>query len=384
MVYYVEEWVNKFDSIKVFDERLLSRNRATWATVVGYVKGVKQFISFLGFKDPDSALEYLKKQANKASVIDDAVGKASKKKGPSHVGQIMKGVKKWLQLNDVEVNWKKVIMPGVETSVEDRMPKKEELKYIMDCSGLRDTTIIEVAASSGLRAGALATLTLGDVNFDFDDPDVARILVKRQPGRKVSKKQKFFVTFITPEAKKLLLQYIEERKARGERITEESPLFAVEKGGYLGKPLPSAAYFSLWWNRLLRRARLTEKSGNWFKIHFHTLRRFFETQCINAGVKQSYREFWMGHTGPYLDASYFRGEEKSHLEEYRKAIPFLSITEERQGVVKEVRTLKEQLQQLRQENLALKQRLNEDLPSSDQVQELLRRIEKLEKQAKQN
>lgn len=382
MVYYVDEWINKYDSVRVFDERLLSRNRATRSTIVGYVKGVKQFIGFVGFENPDEALEYLNNQTDREGVIDGVVGEASREKGASHIAQIMKDAKRWLQLNSVEVDWRKVIMPGLETFVEDRMPTKEELKQIMDYCGLRDKTMIEVAAASGLRAGALATLTLGDVNFGFDDPDVARILVKRRPGRKISKKRKFFVTFITPEAKKLLLQYIEERKARGEKIAETSPLFTVEKGGYLGKPLPSAAYLSLWWNRLLRRGRLTQKSGKWFEIHFHTLRKFFDTQCINAGVKQSYREFWMGHAGPYLEASYFRGEENTHLEEYRKAIPFLSITDETQGVAKEVQTLKQQIQQLRQENTLLKTRLNEATLSGDQVAELLRRIEKLEKQAK--
>ena len=69
MVYYVDEWINKYASVRVLDERLLSRNRATRSTLVGYVKEVKQFIGFLGFNNPDEALEYLKNQTNRESVI---------------------------------------------------------------------------------------------------------------------------------------------------------------------------------------------------------------------------------------------------------------------------------------------------------------------------
>lgn len=43
-------------------------------------------------------------------------------------------------------------------------------------------------------------------------------------------------------------------------------------------------------------------------------------------MKTTYREFWMGHTGRNLEESYFRGEVETHLAEYRKAIPYLSIS----------------------------------------------------------
>jgi len=80
------------------------------------------------------------------------------------------------------------------------------------------------------------------------------------------------------------------------------------------------------WRRLLRRTHLAIKNGGpWNDIHLHTLRKYFETQCTNASVKTTYREFWMGHIGKYLEESYFRGEVETHVEEYRRAIPYLNI-----------------------------------------------------------
>jgi len=65
------------------------------------------------------------------------------------------------------------------------------------------------------------------------------------------------------------------------------------------------------WARLLRRAGLAEKSQSWFKLHIHTSRKYFRSNCIS--VDASYGERWMGHKGLYLDASYFKTEESLHL-----------------------------------------------------------------------
>lgn len=81
------------------------------------------------------------------------------------------------------------------------------------------------------------------------------------------------------------------------------------------------------WNRLLEKAGLDDKSHKWHELHFHTLRKYFQTQCQNAEVNRAYIEFWMGHKGEYLDDSYFRANLKEHINEYQKAIFNLSIYE---------------------------------------------------------
>jgi len=304
-------------------------------------------------KDPEEAIKIIEQSEEREKLIDDVLTNAMENGLPDSMAVIMmKGLRKWLRTNRVEVNWKQITLPSLETKVEDIMPSKEDIKDLLNIHNLslRDKAFTLVSLSSGLRLGTLRSLKIGDINFEFEDPDVARIIVKRAMGRKIAKTMKFFVTFITPEAKHLLQQYIEWRKGRGEIITEESPLFTSNLDHQIGKFL-SYAYLRIHWTRLLKRANLDHKANGspWYQIHAHTLRKFFETQLINAQVIPAYREFWMGHKGEHMADSYFRpgtaeGSESRHLEEYRKAIPFLTIEEQVTTNHQKILTLEKQLE----------------------------------------
>jgi len=348
-----ETWLKKYPSISKFN-KLVERGRMAQTTLENYVNHVRGFCTFLGFDNPETALKHIKAIEDKDEWLDDVIGKLSKKVGNTRCTGMLRGVKKWFDLNKIHLDWKAAILPSIIRKVEDRAPTKEEMKRILSVASIRDKGIVLVAASSGLRANTIRTLTFGDVNFEY--PDVARITVKREykvngkmvrSGRKITKARKFYVTFISPEAKKALLDYRKYREEQGEEITDSSPLFTSTTSRNRGKML-NRVYFSVHWGRLLKRAHLDMKSEGWNVLHFHTLKKFAETQFINAGVKPSYREFWLGHKGAYLEDSYFRGEEKDHLREYRKALSHLSIVEtptiSREDIRKEVaKTLPDQV-----------------------------------------
>ncbi len=323
------EMIEKYPSVaKIYDAIAGSRRLGSEGTVENYVNYVNLFIKFLGFKDPEAALKAMKNEkVDAGEKIDAFIGYALDEQGKSHstVRNYAFGIKKWLDLNGVKVNWAKIEMPTSNmTREEDRAPTKDELKKLLNhASSSRDRAVIFIASSSGLRIGTLLSLKVGDVNFDY--PDVASIKVERKRGRKFGSKRsrsagRYFVTFITPEAKSALQQYLEERKAAGEKIKPDSPLIgdAYHRGEF-----QRVEGYERVWARLLRRAGLAEKSQNWFKLHLHTLRKYFRSNCI--GVNASFREHWMGHKGLYLDESYFKAEEPLHLAEYRKAIPHLTI-----------------------------------------------------------
>jgi len=340
-----KDWI-KFPSVAKF-LKLYDRGRITTTTLDSYVKSVAQFCELLGFNEPEECLKFIASKEEKERYIDSLITQFQNEGlSNTRIVSIMKGVKRWLGLNKVDIEWRDIILPSVEIKEEDRAPTKPELRRILSVCNIRDKALVLVATSSGLRRKALVTLTFGDVNFDYHD--VARIIVKKRykirgktfkSGRKIGRKRTFFVTFITPEAKKALLDYKKYREETGETITEESPLFTSTRKKELGKFL-SAQYLDVHWGRLLKKAHLTEKSTEWFIIHLHTLKKYAETQFINAGCNPSYREFWLGHSGSYLESSYFRGEEMEHLEEYRKSIPHLSIMEvpriSREDIRKEV------------------------------------------------
>ncbi|MCJ7762751.1 site-specific integrase [Candidatus Bathyarchaeota archaeon] len=323
------EMIEKYPSVKKIYEAIAgSRRLGSEGTVENYVNAVSLFTEFLGYSNPETALKaMLNGEVDAGEKVDAFIGYALDDLGKSHstVRSHAFGVKKWFELNGVKVDWAKIEMPtGTETREEDRAPTKEDLKTLLNhASSSRDRAVIFIASSSGLRIGTLLSLKVGDIDFSY--PDVASLTVERKRGRKFGTKRarssgKFFATFITPEAKDAVKQYLAEREASGEKLTPESPLIA---DSYHKGEFQRVEGYERVWARLLRRAGLGEKSQSWYKLHIHTLRKYFRSNCI--GVDASYRERWMGHKGLYLDASYFKAEENLHLNEYRKAVPYLTI-----------------------------------------------------------
>lgn len=383
----IKKWAESDPSLQRFNV-LVNRKRLAPTTRDTYMKNVKSFVDFLGVETPQKAIEKLNDMTveERTDLIDKFVGEVlGRGVTTGACVQAVRGIKKWLLLNEVEMDWPKIqaeILPGEEVVVSDRMPTKEELKQLLNMGSLRDRTMILVLTSSGLRVGTLATLKFGDIKLDEEVP---RIIVKRKPGRKVSRRMKGFATFITPEAKTVLLQYIRHRESLGEKITEDSPLITSDRQEELGNFL-SSMYLSNHWRRLLKRAHLATKNGGpWHDIHLHTLRKYFETQCVNAGVKTTYREFWMGHKGRFLEESYFRGEVETHIKEYRKAIPYLNILapepQDYKALVEKVRFLEENGKRKEIEIQRLRKQLDETRMLETRIsklEELLKKYMKVE------
>ena len=340
---FAREYLEKYPSVKkVYTAIAGNRRRGSVITAEHYINYISFFVKYIGYSDPEVALVDMRSgKVDAQKKIDDFIDYAldempnkqknqnPQQKGRSHntVRNYVFGVKKWFDQNDIRVNWDKIEMPtGTEIKEHDRAPTKEELRTLLThCLNSRDQAIIYCNTSCGLRINTLLSLTVGDVDFSYQD--VARFTVFRKAGRKFgsnrsSNSGNLFITWITPEAKQALKSYLEERGRSGEIITKDSPLFtdAYSKGTFI-----TIDAYGRVWTRLLHRAGLAKKSTNWHELHIHTLRKYFRSNCI--GVDASYREMWMGHKGQYLDISYFRAEEQRHLDEYRKIVKYLSIQE---------------------------------------------------------
>lgn len=325
---FAVEYIEKYPSIKkIYDSITGSRRMGSDKTVSNYINAIIPFIKYIGFQDPETALTaMLEGKVDAGAKVDSFIDYALDELGRSHksVRLYVYGVKKWLDLNGVKVDWKKIELPtATQITEEDRAPTKDELKKLLaHASSARDRFVIFGATSSGLRIGTFLSLRVGDVDFNY--PDVARLTVERRLGRKFSNKGRaagrFFCTFITPEAKTALQEYLAERKNAGETVTTESPL--ITDFAYKGTFVGGNGYRKAW-TRLLEKTGLAQKTNYFHILHIHTLRKYFRSNCI--GVDASYRERWMGHQGLYLDMSYFKAEEHLQLAEYRKAIPHLTV-----------------------------------------------------------
>jgi len=304
------------------------RRRGSPATVNSYIPGILKYVDFIGYDNPEEALQAI--IGEEVDVEDSLNGQGSgfidmmlERYANKTVNTYIHGVKKWLEVNDVKVDWDKVEMPTTSvTRNVDRAPTEDELRLILNHAfGLVDRLGITMLISSGLRIGTLLSLRWGDVDFGY--PDVARITVRRAPGRKFSSRSarggesNLYITWITPEAKEMLIEWKRYRESNGEAIMSDSYLFPGRRGHL------TVSSFERRWYRILRKVGLDHRSHNQYELRLHTLRKYFRSHCI--GVDSSYREHWMGHKGGYLDESYFRAEEQRHLQEYRKVIPHLSL-----------------------------------------------------------
>jgi len=325
---FPREYIAKYPSVqKIYDSIAGSRRMGSEITVSNYVNAIAKFTKYLGFSDPETALSsMLEGKVDAGAKANSFIDYALDELGKSHstVRTYTFGIKKWFALNGVKVDWAKIELPtATETTEEDRAPTKDELKKLLNhASRARDRFVIFADTSSGLRLGTLLSLKVGDVDLNY--PDVARITVERKRGRKFSTRGRgagrFFCSFLTPEAKASLQQYLTEREQAGEVLTLESPL--ISDYNYKGSFISLEAFEKIW-ARLLKKAGLNQKSNRFYFLHLHTLRKYFRSNCI--GIDVSYRERWMGHKGLYLDMSYFKAEEPLHLAEYRKAIQHLTI-----------------------------------------------------------
>jgi hypothetical protein len=89
------------------------------------------------------------------------------------------------------------------------------------------------------------------------------------------------------------------------------------------------------------RTRLQEGKKRYPFATDHGFRKFFKTRCEMAGMKSINIEFLLNHSTGISD-SYYRPQEKEILEDYLKAIDYLTINKNNSDLVeKEIKELRE-------------------------------------------
>ncbi|MGH9972714.1 MAG: tyrosine-type recombinase/integrase [Nitrososphaeraceae archaeon] len=230
-------------------------------------------------------------------------------------------------MNDVlGINWKKIKKftksqkTGNEISGRDRGYTHAEIQKILEFSDQQIKTAFLILASTGIRIGALPLLKVGDLER-IDDLHKVTVY---------SGEKEQYITFTTPEATKEIDAYLEFRKRRGEHITSESYLIVrkFSKGQkslpYKGYSLRSILQFNIE-NTGLRTI------GSKFKRKetpiLHAFRKFTTKQLVDSKVNPEIREMLLGHKIG-LAGVYYKPTIQEMLNEYMKAIPLLTISNE--------------------------------------------------------
>jgi integrase len=280
------------------------------------------------------------------------------------VRNYVKSIKLFCEMADMPIPWKKITrgLPKGKKYADDRIPTLEEIKRVVEYPDRRIKAILYTMASSGIRIGAWDYLQWGHIRpIDRNGEIVAAKMIVY-----AGEDEEYF-TFISPEAWRALKDWMNYRQTSGEIINNDSWVMRdlwdtrVAQGrGLVTKPKKLS---SLGVKRLMERAiwaqGLRKKLEPGKKRHpyqaNHSLRKWFKTRCEIAGMKPINVEKLMNHSVGISD-SYYRATENEMLEDYLKAIDFLTINDDKLTLQKQVAELTEKNEQ---ENYIIKGKLSD-------------------------
>ncbi len=329
----------------------------------------------MGFKHPDEMLDLVEKESKEATnrILKYVISERTRVSSATLDNRI-NAIKQFLGYYELrgKIGWGriKVAKPKRKKVASDRAPTKEEIRALLQECDSRMRFFVLVCASCGVRRGWTSYASVKDLNrvttsINNMEVEFGRLVVYRGEPEE-------YVTFISPEAWDAWLQYREEREAIGEIITIDSPLirdawthrfhlqnkFEPEKAEKVGSKTLGNNLLELWQKAKIPDKssssgyRLVRSSNNGKLGEFktvHGFRKFFETQCGAARMSSNNISVLKG-----AQFSYHKPQEQYLIEEYFKAVPFLTISETEE--VK--RNFGTELQEEKELNRELAARLN--------------------------
>jgi integrase len=320
--------VSRYETCKLWMDGLRSKHTKT-----SYTIHLSLFCRF-HHTNPDELVK-LKPEQLKEMVIEYVLDlkKKSKntagkpKRGETSVNSIKtytSGIKSFLDEHEISLPWKKIARFYPEEVTNDyRAYTRTEISKLLSIADLRDRCIILLMASSGIRVGAIPSLTIRSLKKLDEGLGLLTVYGESKKSR--------YVTLVTPECMSSIEEYLELRRKRGENLTEKSYLIRDKYAFYskrINTPVsPSEPAINLQIRQLIREAGLSfdELQPD------HAARKFFNTALVNSKVDGKFKELMMGHSVK-LDEFYYdensNESRKQIMLEYMKAVDALTINNE--------------------------------------------------------
>lgn len=263
-----------------------------------------------------------------------------------------KAIKLFCEMNDIVLGWKKITkgLPKQINASNDRTPNAEEIQALLEYPDRRLKPIIYTILSSGIRLGAWDYLHWKHiVPFYGDDGEViaAKIIVYAGEDEQ-------YYSFISPEAFHSLKEWMDFRASYGEKITGDSWLMRdlwkttnIEYGSKSGLAKLPQKLKASGIKRLLERALweqgVREPLQNGKRRHewkaAHGFRKLFKT-IAEQHMRPINVEILMGHNIG-VSASYYKPKELEVLEDYLRAVDYLTVNRDKKVLEKQISALTE-------------------------------------------
>jgi integrase len=369
---YLTQMMKRNASVRTLALRIYRKGKSL-ATVKTYLDNVDTFSDWMK-ATPDAVLQMKMDWPAIANEYLDHM--SARGLSPNHMHAAIAALKKWFEVNGLDVDWRKVETPRIWLTQRQKIPTREELRQIIGFGDLTDKAMFLTSVSSGLRLATLTKLKVKDVRLEMDVP----IIVLR-PEMAKDRPSRGFVTFITPEAKAHVEALLRKRESQGEKITPESVIFSRDRPAGLSMTPHSVEHR---WHRLLKRAAKMQKEEGmkWYPIRCHSLRKYFSTWARLSGVESTTVEMFMGHRSGIEQAYFVSGiEDMTNPQivdrlkvEYLKGVPALTIFSDMQKMNELEHRLEEQQRQFESDRRSWESSSDVRLQAMEKELQLMREI----------
>lgn len=310
---------------------------------------------------------------------------------------------RFFELNGKELSFsrteKKTLLKRTPKRIAKQyIPTREDIYRMVDAAPnkgprqqSRARAIILCLWQSGVRASCLCSWIYGmfkdQLYPTIKAPIEIKVVANRPEGatdcgqdtKLSSYNVGYYYTFLHEEAAQALKAYLEERMADGWNPKDSDPIFVTEGPVSIGNPVNSTHLLGVV-KSCAEQIGISPDS-----IWTHCLRKAFRKTLYRGGVDPDVAEALMGHKLPGSRGSYFDYHDVNFAREQYIRGYWSRISEDHirklEKRVAEVQAYEKRIEELEQKNQELKTRLNGYSLTEGQMHELLRRIEKLEKQA---
>ena len=321
-------------------------NQKTMAT---YAFCFNKFIKFVHEFYPNQQLDYDKlvtlDQKEITAMIRDYIYEINDKMKGNSVQNYLNPVRVFFGMNDIMPN-SYIITNAIKS--EDSIPGGTVAATDDDVKSMLEATnnpmkkaLIHFIASTGIRPGALNDPILQMKHLTSMDNDCKAIKV-------YDESKEGYWAFLTPEATKSILRYINFRKERGETIDDESPLFRPILNTKV-KHLRCSTARDMIVDLIKKSGVVRVKTGNRYdKASMYMFRKRFNTKLkMENQVNSNIAEKLMAHKRG-LDGTYLAPTKEECFNEFKKAIVVLTVDPaERQRIENEKQ--KEEITELQAE-----------------------------------
>jgi integrase len=223
------------------------------------------------------------------------------------------------------------------------IPTKEDLQYVLDFCDPLERALLLVGVSSGLAINEISELTVGDFLDGYDEETGVTTL------NLIRKKVNYeFTTFLSREASKAVKAYLDWRGREGVNTDHLMKQRVTTKEGYLFisravpdeflkikkekdkeklRQLDVQSIMGIY-RRLSEEANKSAPYGEWNLLRSHNMRRFFNSQLLNANASVFFVDFCMGHTLDAVHDGYFRCKPDELKKTYLQYEPYITIQKE--------------------------------------------------------